>query len=146
MDGPLSAALGTRSSALKEPNISGAVGGERILVERFRRSELVTTKLKVKQQQMNTVQRKLIQDVITRWNSAYCMVERLLEQRWPVTAALSNPEVTPRVKHYFDMKPNQWLLLEELVQGLQPFDCATIYPSGPEYSSASCLPQLEKPL
>lgn len=134
------------NNALKEPSISRAVGAARNLVEHFRRSELANTKLKVKQQQMSTPEHKLIQDVSTRWNSTYYMVERLLEQRWPVTATLSDPEVTPRGKHYFDLKPDQWVLLEELTQGLQPFECATLYLSGQEYATASCLPQLVKGL
>lgn len=95
---------------------------------------------------MNTAEDKLIQDVSTRWNSTYDMVERLLEQRWPVTATLSDPEVTPRGKHYFDLKPEQWVLLEELVKGLQPFECAPVYLNGQEYATASCLPQLVKGL
>ena len=54
--------------------------------------EEANTKLKEKQKQMNTPDHKLIQDVSTRWNSTYFMVERLLEQHWPITAALSDPE------------------------------------------------------
>lgn len=82
------------NSTLKEPSISRAVGAARNLVEHFKKSELANTKLKAKQEQMNTPQHKLIQDISTRWNSTYYMVERLLEQRWPVTATLSDPEVT----------------------------------------------------
>lgn len=74
------------------------------------------------------------------------MIERLLEQYWPVTATLSDPEVTPRGKHYFDLKPDQWAQLEELTQGLQPFECATIYLSGKDYATVSCLPKLVKGL
>lgn len=132
------------NSALKEPSINKATGAARNLVEHFRRSELANSKLKKKQQQMNTAEHKLIQDVNTRWNSTYYMMERLLEQRWPVTATLSDPEVTPRGKHYCDLKPEQWVLLEELVQGLGPFECATVFLSGQEYATASCLPQLVK--
>ncbi|XP_051976953.1 zinc finger BED domain-containing protein 4-like [Xyrauchen texanus] len=134
------------NNSLKETSIGKALGAARSLVEHFRRSELANTKLKEKQQQMNTPEHKLIQDVTTRWNSTYFMVERLLEQRWPVTATLSDPEVTPRGKHYFDLKPDQWSLLEELTQGLQPFQCATEFLSGQEYTTLSCLPQLAKGL
>ncbi|XP_069389205.1 E3 SUMO-protein ligase ZBED1-like [Paralichthys olivaceus] len=134
------------NSALKEPSINKATGAARSLVEHFRRSELANSKLKKKQQQINTAEHKLILDVSTRWNSTYYMVERLLEQRWPVTATLSDPEVTPRGKHYFDLKPEQWVLLEELVQGLGPFECATVFLSGQEYATASCLPQPVKGL
>ncbi|XP_034147378.1 zinc finger BED domain-containing protein 4-like [Esox lucius] len=132
--------------SLKETSISKALGAARTLVEHFRRSELANTKLKEKQQQMNTPEHKLIQDVATQWNSTYLMLERLLEQRWPFTAPLSDPEVTPRGKHYFDLKPDQWSLLDELTQGLQPFQCATEFLSGPEYTALSCLLQLAKGL
>ncbi len=76
-------------------------------MEHFKRSELANTKLKEKQHQMNTTEHKLIQDVSTRWNSTFFMLERLLEQCWPIMATLSDPEVTPRGKHYFDLKPDQ---------------------------------------
>ncbi|KAK9973177.1 hypothetical protein ABG768_023920, partial [Culter alburnus] len=39
-----------------------------------------------------------------------------------------------------------WSLLEELTQGLQPFQCATEFLSGQEYATLSCLPQLAKEL
>ena len=84
-------------------------------------SKTIQYKTEVKQQQMNTLQHKRIQGVSKRWNSIYHMVEKLLEQRSPVTATLSDPEVTPRGKYYFDMKPDQWVLLEDPVQRLQPF-------------------------
>ncbi|KAJ8394725.1 hypothetical protein AAFF_G00043250 [Aldrovandia affinis] len=89
---------------------------------------------------------RLIHDVSTRWNSIYHMTDRLLEQWWPVTATGSDPEVTPRGKCYFDLKPEQWTLLEELAHGLQPFKCATVLLSGQEYATVSCLPQLVKGL
>jgi len=95
---------------------------------------------------MNTKKNALIQDVSTRWNSTFHMIERLLEQRWPVTATLSDPEVTPRGKHYFDLKPEQWELLEELKQGLGPFEAATVYLSGQQYTTISGLPQVVKGL
>lgn len=44
---------------------------------------------------------------------------------------------------------NTWIwsqLLEELVQGLEPFESATVYLSGQEYTTASCLPQVVKGL
>lgn len=134
------------NNSLKETSICKALGAARTLVEHFKRSELAHTKLKEKHQQMNTPEHKLIQDVSTRWNSTYFMVERLLEQCWPITATLSDPEVTPRGKRYFDLKPDQWSLLEELAQDLQPFQCATEFLSHQEYAILSCLSQLAKGL
>ncbi|XP_074537188.1 E3 SUMO-protein ligase ZBED1-like [Halichoeres trimaculatus] len=134
------------NTALKETTISRALGAARQLVEHFKRSELASTKLKMKQEQMNVKKNALIQDVSTRWNSTFHMIERLLEQRWPLTATLSDPEVTSRGKHYFDLKPEQWALLEELEQGLAPFETATVYLSGQQYTTISGLPQVIKGL
>ncbi|XP_040261635.1 E3 SUMO-protein ligase ZBED1-like [Bufo bufo] len=131
-------------SALKNHQaISKCVACVRCLVEHFKKSELACTKLKEKQQQMGTPQHMLVHDVSTRWNSTYHMIARLLEQRWPVTAALSDPEVTPRGKHhYLDLKPEQWSLIEELTQALEPFEGATVFLSGQNYVTLSALPQL----
>lgn len=45
---------------------------------------------------MGTPSHMVMQDVSTHWKSAFHMVSRLLEQRWPATAALSDPAVTQR--------------------------------------------------
>ena len=82
--------------ALKNPQISKALGAARCIVEHFKRSELAASNLKMKQKQMGAPEHKLVQDVSTRWNSTYHMISRLLEQRWPVTATLSDPAITQR--------------------------------------------------
>lgn len=133
-------------SALKHQVIAKAIAASRCLVEHFKKSELASTKLKQKQQQMGTPEHKLIQDVSTRWNSTYYMISRLLEQRWPVTATLSDITVTKTCKQYLDLKPDQWSLIEELSTALEPFDCATEYMSGEKYTTISSVPPLVKGL
>ncbi|KAI7806357.1 E3 SUMO-protein ligase ZBED1-like [Triplophysa rosa] len=132
--------------ALKDPRINKALGAARSLVGYFHSSDVATLKLKLKQEQMGTAQHKLTQDVAVRWNSSYDMITRLLEQRWPVTATLSDPEVTRAAKHYLDMKADQWSLLEELQQALEPFAQATVFLSGEAYVTVSVLPPLVKGL
>uniref|UniRef100_A0A1A8HVJ2 HAT C-terminal dimerisation domain-containing protein n=2 Tax=Nothobranchius kuhntae TaxID=321403 RepID=A0A1A8HVJ2_NOTKU len=95
---------------------------------------------------MGTPAHTLIQDVSTRWNSTYHMISRLLEQRWPVTATLSDPHVTKSSKQYLDLKPEQWSLLGELSTALEPFDAATEYMSGEKYTTISSVPPLIKGL
>ena len=128
--------------ALKEPRINKALGAARSLAGYFHSSDVATLKLKLKQEQMGTAQHKLTQDVAVRWNSSYYMIKRLLEQRWPVTATLSDPEVTNAAKHYLDMKSDQLRLLEELQQALEPFEQATVFLSGEAYVTVSVLPPL----
>ena len=91
---------------------------------------------------MGTKENILVQDVCTRWNSTYAVLSRLQEQRWPVTATLSDPAVTQRGKHYLDLKPEQWNLIEELNQVLEPFESATVFLSGQQYVTLSALPHL----
>lgn len=80
--------------------------------------------------------------VRVRWNSTYQMLSRLLEQRWLMTATLSDPAVTQRGKHYLDLKPEQWILIEGLSQVLEPFEAATVFLSGQLYVTLSALPKL----
>ncbi|KAL3980185.1 desumoylating isopeptidase 1 [Sarotherodon galilaeus] len=111
--------------ALKDPKIDKALSAARGLVKHIRKSEPASTKLKQKQKQMGTAEHKLIQDVAVRWNSSYYMIERLLEQRWPVVATLSDPKVTQCGKQYLDLKSDQWILLDELKEVLKPYEQAT---------------------
>uniref|UniRef100_G3PNR8 Uncharacterized protein n=1 Tax=Gasterosteus aculeatus TaxID=69293 RepID=G3PNR8_GASAC len=125
------------NAALKYPGIEKAVGAARRLVEHFKKSELASSKLREKQQQMNTPEHSLVQDVSTRWNSTCYMIR--LEQRWPVTATLSDSSVTQRSKRYLDLKSDQWSLLEELSTVLRPFECATVFMSGQKYATISAI-------
>ncbi|XP_077065670.1 E3 SUMO-protein ligase ZBED1-like [Siphateles boraxobius] len=135
--------LAVQSTLKNNKTIASCVGSARCLVEHFKKSELACTKLKEKQHQMGKPPLMLLQDVSTRWNSTYHMLSRLLEQRWPVTAALSDPAVNPRGKHhYLDLKPEQWHISEELTQVLGPFEGATEFLSGEKYVTLSALPQL----
>ena len=49
------------------------------LVGHFKHSVVAKEELKRRQAQMEVAQKKLIQGCATRWNSALCMLERLVE-------------------------------------------------------------------
>ncbi|KPP56203.1 hypothetical protein Z043_126221, partial [Scleropages formosus] len=114
--------------ALKNQTISKCSAGARNIVEHFKKSELACSKLKLKQQQMETAQNMLVED------------------HWPVTAVLSDPMVIQKGKHHLDLKPEQWHLLDELKQALEPFVLATDFMSGEQYVTVSSLPPLERGL
>ncbi|XP_061542548.1 E3 SUMO-protein ligase ZBED1-like [Phycodurus eques] len=135
--------LVVQNTLKNKDTIANCVDSARCLVEHFNKSELACNKLKEKQQEMGMVPLMLIQDVSTQWNSTYHMLSRLLGQRWPVTAALSDPEVNTIAKqHYLDLNPEQWSLGEELAQVLGPFEGVTEFLSGEQYVTLSALPQL----
>ena len=81
----------------------------------------------------------LIQDVSTQWNSTFYMVERLVEQRWPITAVLSDHTVTKPGDRYLDLKSEQWEILSALKEVLHPLQVATTYFSQEYNVSTSAL-------
>ena len=71
--------------AIDVPQISKLTSSARRLVAHFRRSALATEALLRKQQtsvgKTPSVPKRLIQDVSTRWNSTFFMLERLVQLR-----------------------------------------------------------------
>ena len=82
------------NNGLNLSQVSRVTALARKVVGHFKHSVVATIALKEKQQQMNVPQHHLIQDVTTRWNSAYFMMERLLGQRWAIYAVLHDEQVT----------------------------------------------------
>ena len=66
------------NSGLDSNQISRLTAVARKLVGHFKHSAVSMTALKEKQQQMNIPQHHLIQDVATRWNSTYFMMDSII--------------------------------------------------------------------
>lgn len=98
-----------------------AVAAARHLVGHFKKGHKAKTGLKQKQEQQNVPQHDLIQDVSTRWNSTFSMLERLLEQRWPITAVLSDPNFTKKSdSSTLDLTTAHWNAGEDIKNVLKP--------------------------
>ncbi|QQP50735.1 zinc finger BED domain-containing protein 1 [Caligus rogercresseyi] len=70
--------------------------------------------------------KSLIQSCKTRWNSVYDMFERLIEQRWAVTAVLSDRTVTKLAEaRALDLSSEHWDLMEEILPVLKTLKIAT---------------------
>ena len=54
------------------------------------------------------------------------MIQRLVTNRWPVCAVLSDTTVTKRQDRTLDLTAQQWVLLEELAKLLEPLEIATV--------------------
>ena len=74
--------------AMAVPGVSRALARCRQLTSHFHRSTNASYVLKRKQADLHSVQHNLLHDVITRWNSSYYMIKRVVEQQQPVCAAL----------------------------------------------------------
>lgn len=109
------------NAALKQEPICRAVAAARHLVTHFKKGHKAKTGLKQKQEQQNVPQHELIQDVSTRWNSTFSMLERLLEQRWPITAVLSDPNFTKKSdSSTLDLTTAHWNAVEDIKNVLKP--------------------------
>lgn len=102
------------------------------IVGYFRRSNISNEKLMKCQQQMGQQPLKLIQEVKTRWNSLFYMLERfiLLEDAIKSTTAI--------IDHQFPLlTPTEWAIIKDLCKVLKPFEKLTKLISGENYATAS---------
>ncbi|KAJ8048377.1 Zinc finger BED domain-containing protein 1 [Holothuria leucospilota] len=114
------------NSGLDVPAISKVLGAASRLVGHFRKSNVATKALAIKQEQMGTTQHKLIQSCKTRWNSTYDMLRRLEEQRWPICAVLSDAEYTSvSDARTFELTDRDWKLVIDLSKCLKFLQVAT---------------------
>ncbi|XP_011405991.1 PREDICTED: zinc finger BED domain-containing protein 4-like [Amphimedon queenslandica] len=110
-----------------------AISASRKLATHFRKSEPAMRALRIWESDMKVPSHNLIHDVSMRWNSTYYMIDCLFEQRWPITAVLSDSTVTKSSDKCLDLKSKQWDILEPLQVILGPLEVATTYPSA-EYN------------
>ena len=67
------------------------------------------------------------------------MIQRLVTNRWPVSAVLSNTTVTKRQDRTLDLTAQQWILLEELAKLLEPLEIATVLFCTEKKVAISCV-------
>lgn len=108
------------NSALKKDPVCRTVAAARRLVSHFKKSAKATTALAEKQRELNVAEHKLVQDVATRWNSVYLMLDRLLEQRGAVSAVLTDSTVSKRSDRDLELTTSQWRMAEDIVNVLKP--------------------------
>ena len=117
---------------LVQQGIQELLGAARKLVGHYKHSTVSFQTLKQMQAQLGVPQHTLLQDVSTRWNSSFYMLQRLIEQR---TALLASGAACACM---IELRAQQWNLAEKLVHLLQPIEEATREVSG-DYSSAALV-------
>lgn len=128
------------NTGLKNPRIQRALGAASRLVAHFKRSNKSTNGLVQKQSNMNLPQHKLIQSVVTRWNSTYDMCERLLEQRWAIVAVLGDTKFTkPSEARTLELRDEDWKVIGDICKCLKPFKTATETFSAEQHVSVSVV-------
>ncbi|XP_037875893.1 E3 SUMO-protein ligase ZBED1 [Bombyx mori] len=101
------------------------------VVEYFHRSSPGAKKLKEIQQQMELEPLKLKQDVITRWNSTYDMLHRIVKIKNAVIATLA------LMRNDLSLSQDDWTIIEKSIPLLNIFYEVTKEISGEEYVTAS---------
>ncbi|CAI6373848.1 unnamed protein product [Macrosiphum euphorbiae] len=105
------------------------------IVGHFKHSTSATEKLKMYQNQMGLPQLKVKRDVSTRWNSKLILMERLLQIKAPLSAAITS---LPRAPN--GLTALEWELIEDCIPLLKPsFESMTTVLSGEKYPTLSMV-------
>ncbi|XP_035981373.1 zinc finger BED domain-containing protein 1-like [Fundulus heteroclitus] len=106
--------------------VDRAIAAAGRLVKHFHHSTIATKALEEKQHQMSLPPHRLIQSCKTRWNSVCDMFEHLVEQRWAVSAVLSDRSVTKLADaRTLELRDDYWQLMEDMAPVLGTLKCAT---------------------
>ncbi len=121
-------------------SVQKLLSASRKLVGHFKHSNIATEQLEKKQAQLcqDRATYHLVQDVTTRWNSSYYMLQRLVQLRLPVTAVLTDASAKKDEKLLL-LKDKEWTLAESLVDVLAPAEAATRFLSGQQYVTSSVV-------
>jgi hypothetical protein len=115
--------------------INGILAKCRSIVTHFKHSSQSYAKLSNIQKLHNFKQHKLIQEVSTRWNSTYYMIERLYEQKSALSLFCSeNPDLGVA-----ELTNQEWRVLDSLINILEPLEAATRILSGDLYCNISLI-------
>ena len=104
--------------ALDVEDVTTLLAAARKLVGYFLRSSKATVALKMKQP-AGCCPKKVIQDVATRWNSTYYMLQRLTELHLAIVAVLSDKNVSKPADASLDLSAYQWMLATRLMSADQ---------------------------
>jgi len=111
------------------------------IVSYFHKSTKATDKLASIQSRLNIDNHKLIQEVETRWNSSFYMLERIVEQEEAVRTALCLLN-----RNDLTISSEEVEVIKGIIEVLQPFEAVTREISAESYISGSKIIPLARAL
>ncbi|XP_065643081.1 zinc finger BED domain-containing protein 4-like [Hydra vulgaris] len=123
-------------SILSQQSVKEILVCWRRLATHFHHSPTAAAKLEAIQEQLGTNKHRLIQDVTTRWNSSYNMIERMLDQRVPLATYTANHATQSTLNSF------QWGLLDKVFYILEPFKTLTVNLSKREAFLSDVIPSI----
>lgn len=129
--------LAVHEGVLSQRSISDVVAIGRKIVGHFKHSPLAYSRLQALQKtQLGVPLKRLQQDVPTRWNSTFYMLQSLLEQKRTLAAYSADYELPATINAH------QWGLVENVLTLLSPFEQLTREISASEASAADVIPSV----
>jgi len=104
------------------------------IVEHFKRSHHALAKLHATQEQMNLPKLKLIQDVVTRWNSTYDMLQWFVKVKDAINSTLAVLQANVEL-----LTSEEWIIVEKASVVLEIFYEVTKEISGDQYVTLSVV-------
>ena len=126
--------------SFENSGVTAVIASASRLVSHFRHSCIATSALAKQQEKMKLEQRKLKLYCKTRWNSAYDMLQRLTENRWAVSAVLSDPGITkPSTAKEIELSNEDWHVINSICPALEPIKLTTVMMSADENITISII-------
>jgi hypothetical protein len=128
------------SHSLQKSGFTTVIESSTRLVSHFRHSAVATNSLSKHQDNMKIKRKKLIVYCKTRWNSAYDMLQRLVENRWAISAVLSDPAITkPNKAKALELTNDDWHVINSMCPVLESIKLTTVMLSADENVSISIV-------
>lgn len=124
-----------KDSLKSQRAVYDVISTSRNIVTHFNHSSVACDNLSnIQKHKLNKSEKKLIQDVSTRWNSTYYMLERLLEQKNALALFVSE------YGGFQILSSAQWTIVENVLHLLKPFEEVTKIMSSSEAIVSEVIP------
>lgn len=118
----------------RNENIRSLIQKIKSVVTHFKLSGKSNNKLMEIQKQIGLVPKKLINDVVTRWNSTFDMIQRFVELETSLRSTIALLDKDVEV-----LSSDEWMLANKIKTALEPLKELTDFISGEKYVSASSV-------
>ena len=125
--------LSVKRGLASQRSLDTALALCRKIATHFSHSTLAKEKLREIQQTLQLPEHIIMQDVQTRWNSTFCMVERMLEQKLALVNYAAGNDIA-------ELSKSHWTLLESAVSVLCPLESVTRSVSSDESTMGDVIP------
>ncbi|CAG9829823.1 unnamed protein product [Diabrotica balteata] len=126
--------LSVSEAILKNDSLSSVLTKCRALVGYFKHSVVASDRLKTIQMQMGLTILKVKQDVSTRWNSCYIMLQRLINIKDSLSIVVTDLPKSPQF-----LNAEEWKIIVDCVKVLKPANDITTIVSSERYPTMSLI-------